>query len=510
MKTLFSLLVLGCLLTSNTLNAQVATFFEKANDFFSTYVEHNRVKYQQLYHKSTELTALVEQIKTTSLTGLSVQEQKSFYINAYNVLVVKTVMDHYPIASPNEVVEFWDGINHQVAGREFTLQALEKYILQTYKDPRLHFALTNGSMACVPIANAAYQPDKLEEQLNQRVIGAVNNPQWVDYQPTLKHLKLPLLFERHQASFTPSVLDFLNTYRVKPVPKNVQITYNNEDWTLNSYESTPSIVRNKKKVATGSYTGLAQVITLPKGSAEFICFNSIYTVGIGSKESGTRNTYFNSYFTASYGVTGRLDIGLSFLFRSSRERDHFGTSPFTVLNMERSPAPLAGRNPKQRHTYSDFGLSHMGFQVRFAPFKNINLSFEQGFLLPIQNLPKNNTVDNSIYSITQAYYIHPISSKMQLFLALTYWQGIRPGEKFKFQVPLLRGFLNYFVTPRFSVFATSMYFLEWGVGAKYLLTPKLEIQFMYSYYLPFKGAYDLLSPGANSIMTYNVGLRYRL
>ena len=168
------------------------------------------------------------------------------------------------------------------------------------------------------------------------------------------------------------------------------------------------------------------------------------------------------------------------------------------------------RTPTGSSRYADFGLSHMGFQARFAPFKNINLSFEQGFMLPIRNLPKGNTVDESIYSVTQVYYIHPISSQLQLFLAFTYWQGFRPGEPFSMQIPLLRGFLNYFATPRLSFYATTMYFLEWGVGAKYLLTPKFEIQFMYSYYVPVKGIYDLLAPGATSIMTYNMGLRYRI
>lgn len=509
MKALFTLLVGGLLLLSDSMKAQTVSFFEEANTFFTTYAEHNAVKYQELYHRPKGLLSLVQQIETTTLADLSPEEQKAFYINAYNLLVIKTVIDHYPIASPNEVVEFWDGVTYSVGGTMYTLESLETYVLQKYKDPRLHFALSNGSMACAPIANFAYQPTELEEQLKQRVIGAVNNSQWIHYQSNIEQLELPLLFQRYQASFTPSVLEFLNAYRVEKIKTPVRLVYKNEDWTLNGYQSAPSALNKKKKGSTGAYAGLAQVITLPKGVTELIDFNSIYTVGIGNKELGSRNTYFNSYFTAFYGVTGNLDVGMSLLFRSSRERDNFGASPFSVLSMERTPLYTRGRTSANTSTYADFGLSHMGFQVRFAPFKNINLSFEQGFMLPIQNLPKENTVDQSIYSVTQVYYIHPISSQLQLFLALTYWQGIRPGEQFNFQLPLLRGFLNYFVTPRFSVFATSMYFLEWGGGAKYLLTPKFEIQFMYSYYLPIQGAYDLLAPGATSIMTYNMGLRYR-
>ena len=159
--------------------------------------------------------------------------------------------------------------------------------------------------------------------------------------------------------------------------------------------------------------------------------------------------------------------------------------------------------------YSDWGLSHIGIQTRFAPFKNINLSFEQGLLFPIQNLPTDNTVDQNMYSISQIYFIHPFTSQWQLFLALSYWQPINLKGSFRFQPPMLRGILNYFATPRFSVFVSTMYCLEWGLGVKLMLTPKLELQAMYSYFLPIPGVFDLFSPGATSVMTYNMGFRYR-
>lgn len=512
MKALSTLLVLGFLFFANLLDAQTSTFFDKADKFFTTYAQHNVVKYQVLYHHHEELDDLVATIKAMPLDELSSVEQKAFYINAYNLLVIDNVVRHYPIASPNEIVEFWDEIAYEVAGKSMTLKALEQEILEKYQDSRLHFVLVNGTVAAAPIANYAYQPVQLETQLKQQVIKVVNNSQWIYYNPNIKQLRLPLLFKRYKASFAPSVITFLNTYRVESIADDVSIVYTNEDWTLNSYESGVASVKKKKKKkeVAGAYASLAQVITLPKGQAEFINFNSIYTVGIGTKDLGSRSTYFNSYNTAFYGLTGKLDIGVSFLFRASRERDNFDATPFEVLTMERTPLYTAGRATANMSLYADYGLSHLGLHVRFAPFKNVNLSFEQGLMLPIQNLPKDNTVDESIYTVTQMYYIHPISSKAQLFFALTYWQGIRAGEQFTFQLPLLRGFFNYFVTPRLSLYATSVYFLEWGGGARYLLTPNFEIQFMYSAYLPIEGVYDLLSPGATSINTYNVGLRYRL
>ncbi|BDS14350.1 DUF547 domain-containing protein [Aureispira anguillae] len=489
-----------------TLNA----FFEQSNLFFTTYAHHNRVQYKVLQNDGDLLNTLTDQLAKIDLKEATVIEQKAFYINAYNLLVIKNIVVHYPIASPNEIVEFWDELTHEIAGERYTLERLKEKILAQFSDPLLHFVLVDGTVSAAPIANFAYMPTKLKEQLENRTIEALNSSKFIEYNQSLEEVVVPALFKAYPNSFQPSILGFINQYRVQKIPTEAQLRYAFYDGTINAfYENTAAIVqkKNKKKKKNKiAYSPLAQVITLPKGSTELSLFNSIYTVTYGDKVLGSRNSYFNSYFTAFHGITGKLDIGATFLLRSSRENDLYETSPFKVFEFERTPIQT---NYRSSGTYSDWGLSHIGFQVRFAPFKNINLSFEQGLLLPVQNLPKENTVDNSLYSITQVYYIQPFSAQLQLFLALTYWQPIRSGETFKFQPPLLRGFLNYFATPRFSVFVTTMYFLEWGAGVKFMLTPKFEIQAMYSYYLPIPGAYDVFSSGATSIMTYNMGLRYR-
>jgi hypothetical protein len=186
--------------------------------------------------------------------------------------------------------------------------------------------------------------------------------------------------------------------------------------------------------------------------------------------------------------------------------DPYNASPFKTLEFERS---ALNPNPRSSQPYSDFGLSHIGLQVRFAPFKNINLTFEQGFLFPIKSIPEGSTVDGSIYNITQAFYVHPFTSKMHLFLALTFWQPIVPGQTFQFQPPLLRGVLSYDLTPRFAVFASTTYLIEWGAGIRFLIIPKLEIQAFYSYFIPVPELFNLFSQGATSIMTYNLGFKYR-
>lgn len=511
MKSLLYILILF-VGSSNFIIAQsAATFFKQTDDFLTDYTAHQTVRYQHLKQDNpAELQTLIQKIAGANWATEEGATQKAFLINAYNLLVIHNIHQHFPIASPNEVTDFWDGINYEVSGRFYTLKQLKAHILELYPDERLHFALVDGARGSAPILETAYRPEQLEQQLEQQTIAILNDTKFVQYNPETALLTLPAFLRTVLPKFELAPIAWINRYRVRKVTEDATLLYLNYDWLLNSFLEQKQWISTKQKAKkrqqNNSYSPLAQVITLPKNAVEIIMFNSIFTVTYGDANLGTRNSYYNGFFSAYYGVSGKFDIGVNFLLRSSREQDYYTTSPFDVFKFERRPRMPNGRYSA---TYADWGLSHMGMQVRFAPFKNINLSFEQGFLLPVQGLPDGNTVDQSIYNITQVYYIHPLSAQWQLFFALTYWQPIQPGEAFQPQLPLLRGFLNYFATPRFSFFLTTMYGVEWGIGAKVLLTPTLELQGMYSYYLPLGEVYDLFSPGATTIMTYNMGLRTR-
>ena len=125
------------------------------------------------------------------------------------------------------------------------------------------------------------------------------------------------------------------------------------------------------------------------------------------------------------------------------------------------------------------------------PFKKISLSFEHGLYAPIRNLPVENGVDENFYLINQAYFYHRLSHKWDLFLTFGFWQPITPGQAFSFAPPLLNLFVTYYLTDRFSVYANTMYGVNWGLGAKFLLLPNFEINFIYNYVLPIQPIIDL-------------------
>jgi|GEM_PF-4633932 len=60
---------------------------------------------------------LVQQVAAQELASLSDNERKAFLINAYNILVIKGVIDHYPIGSVQDVAGFFDRKRYVVAGQ---------------------------------------------------------------------------------------------------------------------------------------------------------------------------------------------------------------------------------------------------------------------------------------------------------------------------------------------------------------------------------------------------------
>src|ERR1041385_3835680 len=62
-----------------------------------SYVRDGEVYYRALKLERGRLDAFVNQLGGASTEKMSRDEQVAFWINAYNALVLRTVIDHYPI-----------------------------------------------------------------------------------------------------------------------------------------------------------------------------------------------------------------------------------------------------------------------------------------------------------------------------------------------------------------------------------------------------------------------------
>lgn len=146
----------------------------------------NRFDYAALKANAADrerLTGYLASLQALDPRRLSAAEQMAYWINFYNALTVRVVVDDYPVDSIREIHEGWldtgpwDDVQAQVAGRDLTLNDIEHRILRPiWRDARIHYAVNCASLGCPNLAPKAYASATLEEQLEQGATEYVNHP----------------------------------------------------------------------------------------------------------------------------------------------------------------------------------------------------------------------------------------------------------------------------------------------------------------------------------------------
>ena len=100
------------------------------------------------------------------------------WLNAYNLIVIKAVIDHYPMASVKEVPGFFDGLKFQVAGKQRSLDDIENRVIRPrFQDARIHFALNCAARSCPVLAKRPFRQARLDATLDRLVRSALRSPQ---------------------------------------------------------------------------------------------------------------------------------------------------------------------------------------------------------------------------------------------------------------------------------------------------------------------------------------------
>ncbi|MFP6663330.1 MAG: DUF547 domain-containing protein [Deltaproteobacteria bacterium] len=113
-------------------------------------------------------------LASADLSALRTDEAKvAFWINAYNLLAWKAVVDRYPLASIRDGGNFffpiWKKTVGKVGGESYSLDAIEHGILlRDFREPRVHMALVCASLSCPDLRQEPYAPARLGTQLNEQ------------------------------------------------------------------------------------------------------------------------------------------------------------------------------------------------------------------------------------------------------------------------------------------------------------------------------------------------------
>lgn len=235
-----SLLIAALLLSFQFIHAQGASeiFFNQTDAFLKKYVQNGRVDYKTIKKNPAELNQLVQALETFDLSGLPEgSSQKAFWINAYNILVIKGIVEKYPVDSPLKIEGFFKTIPRTAARAIATLDDIEnKYIREAYGDARIHFALVCAARGCPPLASEAYRPETLDEQLELCAKKSLNDDRFIRVDVAQKEVLLSEIFNWFKTDFEKggkTILEFINQYRAELIPLNFAIGYYEYDWKLN-------------------------------------------------------------------------------------------------------------------------------------------------------------------------------------------------------------------------------------------------------------------------------------
>ncbi len=513
MKILF---ILTCLLINFNIFAQAdSVFFNKADEFFKTYINNNKVDYTSIKNNSLLLDELIDIIATHNYQN---KNEKAYLINAYNLLVIHQIIKHYPVQSPNDIASFFDNKTNVVNHQLYSLNQIENELLrEKYSDYRLHFVLVCGAVSCPPITNFAYTPSQLEHQLNQQTKKALNNSEFIYQKDDEQSIYLSEIFNWYQADFgknNKQIIELINQYRITPFNTNYKVKYYTYNWHLNDAKiitTNNDNQSNNQLVTAGSL--------YKKKQFDFTAFNTIYTENHsnwkGVDYSGFRNTFVTHLLQLTYGVsqTGRFNIGIDVNFRYS------GTSTDSTLKGINSAYQFKNTNT------SRVGITSVGLRLKFQPFKTIRgFTFQSTFLAPTIKSPEGNAdlywADWARITMwNQFFFTKNFNPKLQLFLEadLLFRFKIFNNQVSMLDIPF-SAFLSYFPTKKITFYVMSQHLNrlvkpnepnDWvipanytlsGLGFKYQITHNLNIELLYNNFWRAKNA------GFGN--TFNIGIKY--
>lgn len=485
-----------------TLDAQDYQRLEEEFDkFFSDYVSGGLVDYD-LVNKQKSTKTLVKKLEAIEIpTERDVR--KAFLINVYNLLVIHTISTSYPISSVHDIPNFFDKRRYSLGGKKYSLDQIEKDLLyKEFDDPRLHFALICGAKSCPPILNQAFKASDLNLKLDIQAKLAINDPILVDIDWQEKTVLLSEIFSWYSDDFTNDTLtlrQYLNKYLIEPIPDDFTEKKLRYDWAINDIKSF-EIGKNKSRYIVSS--------TIPKSGIELKLFNNLYhqktPQSPGSSENSS-GTYYTGSIGFLYGLSNVFNLGFDIRYRRVRTQFDAGTALEVFQSSEDEGEFFRSR------------VATVGPKIRWAPLpeKYPNLSIQSALWIPTGNdFQENPFLDwDHMTWATQIFNDKSIGNDFSLFTELSFFlEDIGKDQSNRFSTPLT-AIVSYFPSHKSTMYGLAQYarywespidyFYQFGLGAKYQITPNFEVELLYNYF-----DNKFLRQNDGSAATYNIGFRY--
>jgi hypothetical protein len=149
----------------------------------------NRVRYGEVTPGDRKaLTGYIERLGRTPVSLLNRAEQLAYWINLYNALTVRVILDHYPVNTILRInnspgwfaIGPWGKKLVAVEGEPLSLDDIEHRILRPiWRDPRIHYAVNCASVGCPNLAAAPYTAETADAMLTEGARAYAGHPRGV-------------------------------------------------------------------------------------------------------------------------------------------------------------------------------------------------------------------------------------------------------------------------------------------------------------------------------------------
>ena len=172
------------------------TFHGKCDYILSSFVDdRGMVDYRKLKLKRAQLKQLLNEfaeLNSSEYNSWPKEDKIAFWINAYNIITLKIIVENYPIDSYRLLRILWgpDSIKHInkriggikkqkfiVVDEEFTLLEIEqRFFRKQFDEPRALLALSHATITGPPLRNEPYYGNKLYKQLDDQAKKFLSSP----------------------------------------------------------------------------------------------------------------------------------------------------------------------------------------------------------------------------------------------------------------------------------------------------------------------------------------------
>ncbi len=240
--------------------------YDPLDRILDTYVREGLVYYRALKAERAGLDGFIRSLDVPAAVRATwpVADQQVFWVNGYNALVLRTVIDAYPIQgtasaypakSIRQIPGAFERAPHAIGGERLTLDQIEAKIASAFGDARLILALGRGALGSPRLRSEVYRADTLGAQLDAVVKECAERRRCATLDRAANTLTMTPLVGWQAAAFERTFPDTAGRWRTRSnieravltmlmphlfpserdflADDKFQMTYGPFDWTLN-------------------------------------------------------------------------------------------------------------------------------------------------------------------------------------------------------------------------------------------------------------------------------------